>query len=138
MKPLLPGGVVRSVLSFGRSQQPTPRRGSCSSSPGPTSHPYSAECVEGEFSEVELPLYGVLGSSQGRVNHRIHRCVQIRVCVVRRGSPTKKRRRKLYGDYAQRILEAWDAGARGRSGPGALVRRRGPQTANENGSDPGL
>jgi hypothetical protein len=24
---------------------------------------YSPECVEGEFSEVELPLYGVLGSS---------------------------------------------------------------------------
>jgi hypothetical protein len=25
--------------------------------------PYSPECVEGEFSEVGLPLYGVLGSS---------------------------------------------------------------------------
>jgi hypothetical protein len=24
--------------------------------------PYSLECVEGRFSEVELPLYGVLGS----------------------------------------------------------------------------
>src|SRR5918994_385249 len=26
--------------------------------------PYSPECVEGEFSEVELPLYGVLRSSR--------------------------------------------------------------------------
>src|SRR5687768_3052883 len=90
MKPLLPGGVVRSVLSFGRSQQPTPRRGSCSSSPGPTSHPYSAECVEGEFSEVELPLYGVLRSSQGRVNHRIHGCVQIRVWCGEEPQPKKE------------------------------------------------
>jgi hypothetical protein len=24
---------------------------------------YSSECGEGEFSEVELPLYGVLGTS---------------------------------------------------------------------------
>ena len=24
--------------------------------------PYSSKCVEGEFSEVGLPLYGVLGS----------------------------------------------------------------------------
>jgi hypothetical protein len=31
--------------------------------PYATAAPYSAECVEGEFSEVELPLYGVLGSS---------------------------------------------------------------------------
>src|SRR5215203_5753815 len=29
-----------------------------------TSVPYSSECVEEEFSEVELPLYGVLRSSQ--------------------------------------------------------------------------
>src|SRR5918993_3225637 len=89
------------------------------------------------FSEVELPIYGVLRSSQGRLNHMIHRCVKIGVWVVWRGSPTK-RRRKLYGHYAQRILEAWDARARGRSGPGPLVRRRGSQTANENGSDPEL
>src|SRR3712207_2229746 len=60
MKPLLPGGVVRSVFSFGRSLQPTPRRGSCSSNPGPTSHPYSAECVQGEF--CELRHNGALGS----------------------------------------------------------------------------
>jgi hypothetical protein len=26
--------------------------------------PYAPECVEDEFSEVELPLYGVLGSSR--------------------------------------------------------------------------
>jgi hypothetical protein len=26
---------------------------------------YSPECVEGEFCEVELPLYGVLRSSPG-------------------------------------------------------------------------
>jgi hypothetical protein len=30
---------------------------------GPSSCPYSAECVEGEFCEVELPRYGVLRSS---------------------------------------------------------------------------
>src|SRR5215218_7234454 len=30
----------------------------------PSSCPYSAECVEGEFCEVELPLYGVLGRSK--------------------------------------------------------------------------
>ena len=29
----------------------------------PTFRPYSPECVEGEFSEFELPIYGVLGSS---------------------------------------------------------------------------
>jgi hypothetical protein len=28
---------------------------------------YSPECVEEEFSEVELPLYGVLGSSQRKL-----------------------------------------------------------------------
>src|SRR5829696_1737135 len=31
--------------------------------PGPPSYPYSSEFGEGVFSEVELPLYGVLGSS---------------------------------------------------------------------------
>jgi hypothetical protein len=31
--------------------------------PTPSSCLYSPECVEGEFSKVELPLYGVLGSS---------------------------------------------------------------------------
>ena len=30
---------------------------------GPCSFPYSPECVEGEFSEVEHLLYGVLGST---------------------------------------------------------------------------
>jgi hypothetical protein len=29
---------------------------------GPPARPYAPECVELEFSEVELPLYGVLGS----------------------------------------------------------------------------
>src|SRR5215207_2495895 len=28
--------------------------------------PYSSECVEGEFSEVQLPLYAVLGSLRPR------------------------------------------------------------------------
>src|SRR5215217_4870177 len=32
--------------------------------PGPSICPYSPECVEGKFSEVELPLYGVLRSSR--------------------------------------------------------------------------
>jgi hypothetical protein len=31
--------------------------------PGPSFCPYSPGCVEGKFSEVELPLYGVLRSS---------------------------------------------------------------------------
>ena len=31
--------------------------------PRPFSLPYSPECVEGVFSEVELPFYGVLRSS---------------------------------------------------------------------------
>jgi hypothetical protein len=31
---------------------------------GPSSTLYSPECVEDEFSEVELPLYDVLRSSQ--------------------------------------------------------------------------
>src|SRR5688572_2369781 len=31
--------------------------------PGALPHTHSPECVEGESSEVELPLYGVLGSS---------------------------------------------------------------------------
>ena len=35
----------------------------CSTSP--SSRSYSPECVEGKFCEVELPLYGVLGSSPG-------------------------------------------------------------------------
>jgi hypothetical protein len=30
---------------------------------GPNLCPYSPECVEDEFSEIGLPLYGVLGSS---------------------------------------------------------------------------
>jgi len=30
---------------------------------GPPFCPYSPECVEEEFSEVELLIYGVLGSS---------------------------------------------------------------------------
>src|SRR5687767_10536158 len=47
----------------------------------------SPEYVKGGFSE--LRLYGGIRSSQGRLNHLIHRCVQIRVCVVWRGSPTK-------------------------------------------------
>jgi hypothetical protein len=34
---------------------------------GPFSCPYSPKCVEGVFSEVELPLYGVLGSSQRKL-----------------------------------------------------------------------
>jgi hypothetical protein len=34
--------------------------------------PYSPNCLEGEFSEVELPLYGVLGShwSEDRPRHQ--------------------------------------------------------------------
>jgi hypothetical protein len=43
----------------------------------PFSLPYSAKCVEGEFSEVELPLYGVFRSSTG-----IHRALL--ACVRRR------------------------------------------------------
>ena len=31
--------------------------------PGPSSCSYSPECLEGEFCEVELPIYGVLRSS---------------------------------------------------------------------------
>ena len=31
---------------------------------------YSPECVEGEFCEVELPLYGVLRSSLHPSNHK--------------------------------------------------------------------
>jgi len=33
----------------------------------PYSCPYSPKCVEGVFCEVELPLYGVLGSSPNRL-----------------------------------------------------------------------
>src|SRR5215204_3558240 len=40
-----------------------------------------------KFSELRLD--GVLRSSQETVNHMIPRCVQIRVCMVWRGSPTK-------------------------------------------------
>ena len=40
-----------------------------SSSLGPSFCPYSPECVEGVFSEVGLPLYGVLRSS-AIVQHR--------------------------------------------------------------------
>jgi hypothetical protein len=29
---------------------------------GPSSCPHSPKCVEGKFCEVELPLYGILGS----------------------------------------------------------------------------
>src|SRR5215211_7237122 len=36
-------------------------------SPGPSPRPYASECVEGLFSEVGLPLNGVLRSSQRRL-----------------------------------------------------------------------
>src|SRR5215213_6456480 len=57
-------GVVRSFFSARRSQQPTSSgRGPGSSSLGPSYCPYSPGCLGGVLCEVELPLYGVLGSS---------------------------------------------------------------------------
>ena len=39
------------------------RRVEVSSSPSPSPFSHLPECMEGVFSEVELPLYGVLRSS---------------------------------------------------------------------------
>src|SRR5215218_3580494 len=53
--------------------------------------------IDGPYSRLERHSHpfsdslgrGILRSSQGRLNHTIYRCVEIGVCVVWKGSPTK-------------------------------------------------
>ncbi len=52
--------ALQAVEQFARAHAANPDR------PFPT--PYSPECVEEAFSEVELPLYAVLGSPVGRAS----------------------------------------------------------------------
>ena len=45
---------------------------------GPPLCPYAPECVEGLFPEVELPCYGVLGSSLAELQECDHTAQEVR------------------------------------------------------------
>src|SRR5215212_6293594 len=58
------GHRIGCALIAKMSSPPTARWLSTTLHPPPVLYgPYSPECVEGDFSEVELPIYGVLRSS---------------------------------------------------------------------------
>src|SRR5215218_932896 len=55
--------VLNSPRNRRKSKEFATKEGPRLNSPGPLSCPYSPECVEEKFLEVELPLYGVLRRS---------------------------------------------------------------------------
>ena len=80
---------------------------------GPSSCPYSPECVEGEF--LELPLYGVLRSSPHPRNHKQQQ--RYAVCVMQHNARACYRASQQRSEALKRVpAKVGTHGAWGASG----------------------